>query len=114
MDGYVHVEARGGPLADAYLRFIVEDLLPLVEARWGPPAGPHGVMVAGASMGGLISLYALCEYPAVFSAAAGLSTHWVSVASSHSELDKRRQTSRGPFWPTSNTTCPAPGSTACG
>ena len=48
-------------------------------------------MVAGASMGGLISLYALCEYPTVFSGAAGLSTHWVSVAASRSDLDKRQQ-----------------------
>jgi hypothetical protein len=28
-------------------------------------------------MGGLISIYALCEYPLVFGGAAGLSTHWV-------------------------------------
>lgn len=90
-DGYVQAEARGRPLADAYLRFIVEDLLPRVESRWGPRAGSHGAMVAGASMGGLISLYALCEYPTVFSGAAGLSTHWVSVAASRSDLDKRQQ-----------------------
>ncbi|MFM8665494.1 MAG: alpha/beta hydrolase [Betaproteobacteria bacterium] len=90
-DGYVKGEAQGRPLADAYLRMIVEDLLPRVEARWGPRSADHGVMVAGASMGGLISLYALCEYPQVFSGAAGLSTHWVSVAASRSELDKRQQ-----------------------
>ena len=30
----------------------------------------------GSSMGGLISLYALTEYPAVFGGAACLSTHW--------------------------------------
>ena len=28
-------------------------------------------------MGGLISIYALCEYPQVFGGAAGLSTQWV-------------------------------------
>ena len=32
-------------------------------------------------MGGLISLYALCEYPHVFGAAAGLSTHWIGTTS---------------------------------
>ncbi len=34
----------------------------------------------GSSMGGLISLYALCEYPAVFGGAGCLSTHWPAVA----------------------------------
>ena len=34
-------------------------------------------MIAGSSMGGLISLGALCEYPAVFGGAACLSTHWL-------------------------------------
>lgn len=90
-DGYVKGEAQGRPLADAYLRFIVDELLPRVESHWGPRAAGSGVMVAGASMGGLISLYALCEYPEVFSGAACLSTHWVSVAPSRSELDKRNE-----------------------
>ncbi|NBU49653.1 MAG: esterase [Betaproteobacteria bacterium] len=90
-DGYVKGEAQGRPLADAYLRFIVDDLLPRVEARWGPRPDGSGVLVAGASMGGLISLYALCEYPQVFSGAACLSTHWVSVAAGRSDQDKRQQ-----------------------
>jgi predicted alpha/beta superfamily hydrolase len=30
----------------------------------------------GSSMGGLISMYAICEYPDVFGGAACLSTHW--------------------------------------
>jgi predicted alpha/beta superfamily hydrolase len=34
----------------------------------------------GSSMGGLISLYALCEYPDVFGGAACLSTAWTVAA----------------------------------
>jgi enterochelin esterase-like enzyme len=90
-EGYVKGEAQGRPMADAYLRFIAEELLPRVESRWGPRADGTGVMVSGASMGGLISLYALCEYPQVFSGAACLSTHWISVAPSRSEQDKRKE-----------------------
>jgi enterochelin esterase-like enzyme len=30
-------------------------------------------------MGGLISMYALCEYPRIFGAAACLSTHWSGI-----------------------------------
>lgn len=33
----------------------------------------------GSSMGGLISLYAISEYPGVFGGAACLSTHWPAV-----------------------------------
>ena len=33
----------------------------------------------GSSMGGLISMYALCEYPTVFGKAACLSTHWIGL-----------------------------------
>ena len=33
-------------------------------------------MIAGSSMGGLISLYAIAERPDVFGAAAAISTHW--------------------------------------
>jgi enterochelin esterase-like enzyme len=33
----------------------------------------------GSSMGVLVSLYALCEYPQVFGAAGALSTHWVGL-----------------------------------
>ena len=32
--------------------------------------------IGGSSMGGLISMYAVCEYPAVFGGAMCLSTHW--------------------------------------
>ncbi len=90
-EAFIASEAKGTPKADAYLRFIVEELLPRVRARWGPGLPSHGAMVAGASMGGMISLYALCEYPQVFSGAAGLSTHWVSVAPGRSDQDKRNQ-----------------------
>lgn len=90
-ESYVRREAQGQAQADAYLRCLVDELLPHLESRWGPRADGHGVLVAGASMGGLISLYALCEYPHIFSGAAGLSTHWVSVAPSRSDDDKRNQ-----------------------
>ena len=33
----------------------------------------------GSSLGGLISMYALCEYPDVFGKAACLSTHWIGL-----------------------------------
>jgi enterochelin esterase-like enzyme len=37
-------------------------------------------------MGGLISIYAMNEYPQVFGGAAGLSTHWVGKAEPNAAL----------------------------
>ncbi len=70
---------QGAPLADAYLRFLVEELKPVIETRYSTVREPSGVFVMGASMGGLISVYALLEYPEVFGGAAALSTHWITT-----------------------------------
>jgi predicted alpha/beta superfamily hydrolase len=66
----------GAIRSDAYLRFIVDELKPLIDARYRTSADPAATMVLGASMGGLISLYGALEYPAIFGAAACLSPHW--------------------------------------
>ncbi|MDA0246460.1 MAG: alpha/beta hydrolase-fold protein [Chloroflexi bacterium] len=64
------------PLADGYLRLLVEEIKPLIDATYRTlPDAPH-TFVMGSSMGGLISLYALCQYPHIFGGAGCLSTHW--------------------------------------
>jgi enterochelin esterase-like enzyme len=65
------------PLADAYVRFLATELKPYIDAHYRTRPGRDDTVVMGSSMGGLISLYALCTYPEVFGAAGGLSTHWV-------------------------------------
>jgi predicted alpha/beta superfamily hydrolase len=63
--------------SDEYLRFLVEELKPYIDSHYATlPAREHN-FVMGSSMGGLISIYALCEYPDVFGGAAALSTHWI-------------------------------------
>jgi len=64
------------PRADDYLRFIVYELKPFIDSAFSTHSGQKDTFIAGSSMGGLISLYALCEYPEVFYGAACLSTHW--------------------------------------
>lgn len=64
-------------LADAYLKFLVTELKPFIDNTFPTLPGRENTFVAGSSMGGLISLYALCEYPDVFGGAACLSTHWI-------------------------------------
>jgi predicted alpha/beta superfamily hydrolase len=69
-------EAGGEPLSDRYLEFLVGELKPFVDEHYRTLPGRQHTFVMGSSMGGLISLYALCEYPGVFGGAGCLSTHW--------------------------------------
>ena len=70
---------KGKPQADDYLRFIVEEVKPAIERSYPIRPGPENSIIMGSSMGGIISLYALCEYPDVFGAAGCLSTHWLGT-----------------------------------
>jgi len=67
---------KGGPQADRYLHFLVKEAKPLIDRLYSTKPGRENTFICGSSMGGLISWYALCEYPEVFGGAACLSTHW--------------------------------------
>lgn len=68
---------HGGPsVADDYLRFIVRELKPRIDRSYRTRPGRADTSIMGSSMGGLISLYALGEYPEVFGAAGAVSIHW--------------------------------------
>ena len=70
-------QAHGGePWSDDYLRFLVGEVKPFVDAHSCTLPEQAHTFVMGSSMGGLISLYALGEYPGVFAGAGCLSTHW--------------------------------------
>jgi len=62
--------------SDAYLKFLVEELKPFIDKNFSTRKDQQNTFVAGSSMGGLISMYAICEYPKIFGGAACLSTHW--------------------------------------
>ena len=64
------------PNSDDYLKFLVEELKPFIDQNYNVYTDPENTFVAGSSMGGLISMYAICEYPEIFSGAACMSTHW--------------------------------------
>lgn len=67
------------PQSDNYLKFIVTELKPYIDEYYPTRKGRKDTFIAGSSMGGLISLYAICEYPEVFGGAACLSTHWPGI-----------------------------------
>lgn len=67
---------NGRVYSDDYLKFIVEDLKPMIDRSYRTRPDRAHTAIAGSSMGGLISLYAISEYPQIFGAAGCISTHW--------------------------------------
>jgi predicted alpha/beta superfamily hydrolase len=65
--------------SDNYLKFIVKELKPFIDSSFSTIKNRKNTFIAGSSMGGLISMYAICEYPSVFGGAACLSTHWPGI-----------------------------------
>ncbi len=82
-------EYQGEPISDAYLLFIVKELKPFIDNTFYTSRVRENTCIAGSSMGGLISLYAMCEYPKVFGSAACISTHWpVSLKMNDARIPK--------------------------
>ncbi|AWF83001.1 esterase [Microbulbifer sp. A4B17] len=68
-------ELRG----DLYLKYLVTTVKPYIDEHYAVGYGADDTFIAGASMGGLISLYAVAEYPDIFSTVAAISTHWPGI-----------------------------------
>jgi len=66
----------GDPLSDGYLKFIVDELKAAIDRRFRVKTDRTNTAIMGSSMGALISLYAIDEYPQVFGGAGMVSTHW--------------------------------------
>lgn len=68
-----------GIQSDHYLKFLTQELKPYIDRTFSVHNNAANTAVMGSSMGGLISWYAMLEYPDVFGAAACLSTHWPGI-----------------------------------
>lgn len=71
---FMRRQEKGDLCSDSYLKFIVEEVKPYIDANYRTLADRQNTFVMGSSMGGLISLYAICEYPEVFGGAGCVST----------------------------------------
>ncbi len=76
-DTVINDDLKGTPLADKYLLFITRELKPFIDSTFSTYTDSTHTFIAGSSLGGLISLYAVCEYPHIFGGAICMSTHWV-------------------------------------
>lgn len=63
-------------LGDAYQKMIAKAILPTLAQAYGLKLETSRTAVAGSSMGGLASLYAVAKYPKVYGTALAFSTHW--------------------------------------
>lgn len=62
--------------SDRYLDYIVRGVKPLIDSTFRVYTEKSTTAIAGSSMGGLMSMYAIGQYPDVFGAALCMSTHW--------------------------------------
>lgn len=76
---YQAMGLEGAPFSDNFLRFLVKELKPFIDRTYRTDPDRQSTFIMGSSMGALISLYALAEYPDVFGGAGCLSPHWPLV-----------------------------------
>lgn len=69
--------------SDNYLKFIVEELKPYIDSAYSTYTDAQHTFIGGSSYGGLISMYAICEYPDIFGGAICMSTHWTGTFTNH-------------------------------
>ena len=77
VDSVSQVEWQGqAGEANQYLSFIVRELKPFIDNTYSTYTDRKHTFIAGSSFGGLISMYAICNYPAIFGGAICMSVHW--------------------------------------
>lgn len=69
-------ERGGSAISNAYLEFIFTELKPFIDQNYPTKADMKNTFMMGSSMGGLISLYALCKHSDMLKGVACISTHW--------------------------------------
>lgn len=59
-----------------YAQFLLEELMPRVEAEFNVLTGPDNTFVMGSSMGGLVSFFLVKEHPEIFGGCGCVSSHF--------------------------------------
>ena len=78
---YLPANFRQTCRGDEYAAFVAQDVKDFVDGRYSTLSSREHTFTMGSSMGGLISLYIMCEYPEIVGGAACMSTHWVGSIS---------------------------------
>lgn len=89
----------GGGGADRYGKFLVEELMPFVQAVYRVGREPERTGIGGSSLGGLLSLYLGLKMPSVFGKVAALSPSvWWDRGEIHRFTAKKRIDSHAKIW----------------
>ena len=83
---FIDMMCRSQYRADEYLAFIVNTLKPIVDTHFSTFTDRKSTSIMGSSMGGLISIYGVTEYPDAFSAAVCMSTHWTGAIGNNADF----------------------------
>ena len=83
---FIDMMCRGQYRADEYLSFIVNTLKPTIDSHFSTLTDRKSTSIMGSSMGGLISIYGVTEYPDVFGAAVCMSTHWTGAIGDNADF----------------------------
>ena len=77
--GKIKSEGKGA----VYLDWLIGNLMPLINEKYATKQNRETTFIGGASMGGLMTVYALCRYPEMFGGGAALSpSFWVDAVAS--------------------------------
>lgn len=88
-------KGEGGLYAD----FLVKTLKPFIDKRYRTAKDKKNTFIAGSSMGGLISLYAVLKYPTVFGGAAVFSpAFWISGSKIYRDIRKKGKSVRSKIY----------------
>ena len=75
--------------APLYARFLIEELMPQVDAEFRTLTGPANTFVMGSSMGGLLSFYLGKNHPDLFGACGCVSTAFLLSPATRAQFEER-------------------------
>lgn len=83
--------APDGERFEAYCRFFVEEVIPLIERKYAVQQSPSGRILAGDSLGGTVALHLALEHPYEFAKVLSLSGAFLK--STHQRLESEQDLS---------------------
>lgn len=83
---------------DEYVDFLVRALKPFVDKNYRTKKAKESTFVAGSSMGGLISMYAILKYPKVFGGAGVFSPSFAIGSGIFKDIQKRGKKIKGKIY----------------
>jgi predicted alpha/beta superfamily hydrolase len=86
------MEKYGKGEGNQYVDFLVKTLKPFIDKHYRTKKDEDNTFIAGSSMGGLISFYAILKYPKVFGAAGVFSpAFWITPGLKHIDPKKAKK-----------------------